>query len=136
VLALVEQLGYEPDERGFDETFAQVVRHPEAAVFIAAEGPRVIGYLALSQRPQIRLGGRAAVIDELVIEEARRGEGLGSALLAAALNHAAGLGCRRVEVCTRRSRESYQRGFYLAHGFREADSALLRLEPLPVPSRK
>jgi N-acetylglutamate synthase-like GNAT family acetyltransferase len=136
VLALVEQLGYSPEERGYDETFAQVVRHPEAAVFVATEGPRVIGYLALSQRPQIRLGGRAAVIDELVVEDSRRGEGIGSALLAAALAQASGVGCRRVEVTSRRTRESYQRGFYLAHGFREVDSAVLRLDPLPPPVRK
>ena len=84
VFALVEQLGYAPDHRGFDETFAQVVRHPEAAVYVAAEGLRVIGYLSMSQRPQIRLGGRAASIDELVVDERGRGEGVGTALLDAA----------------------------------------------------
>jgi N-acetylglutamate synthase-like GNAT family acetyltransferase len=128
VFALVEQLGYAPDHRGFDETFAQVVRHPEAAVFVAQEGLRVIGYLALSHRPQIRLGGRAAYIDELVIDERRRGEGLGTALLEAALAHARGLGCRRVDLVTNRARSSYQRGFYVGHGFKEVDSALLRFE--------
>jgi GNAT superfamily N-acetyltransferase len=133
VFRLVQQLGYQPGERGFDETFAQVVRHPEAAVFVATEGLRVLGYLALSQRPQIRLGGRAAAIDELVIDDTRRGEGLGTALLEAALDHARALRCVRVEVSTRRTRESYQRGFYLSHGFREVDSAALRLDPLPAP---
>jgi GNAT superfamily N-acetyltransferase len=128
VFALVDQLGYTPDHRGFDEVFAQVVRHPEAAVFVAVEGLRVIGYLALSQRPQIRLGGRAAHIDELVVDERRRGEGVGTALLEAALSHARGLGCKRVDLTTARARPSYQRGFYLAHGFKEVDSALLRLE--------
>jgi len=128
VLVLVEQLGYHPDPRGFDETFAQVVRHPEAAVFVAVEGLRVIGYLAMSQRPQIRLGGRAAAIDELVVEERRRGEGVGTALLEAAVAHARGLGCRRVDLHTARARQSYHRGFYVAHGFVEVDSAVLRFE--------
>jgi GNAT superfamily N-acetyltransferase len=128
VLALVEQLGYDPEERRYDEIFAQVVRHPEAAVFVATEGLRVIGYLALSHRPQIRLGGRAAVIDEMSVDEARRGDGIGSALLSAALDHARAIGCRRIEVNTRRLRESYQRGFYVGHGFTEVDSALLRLD--------
>ena len=131
VLALVRQLDYAPDERGFDETFAQVVRHPEAAVFVATEGLRVIGYLALSHRPQIHLGGRIAVIDELIVDVGRRGRGVGSALIDAALTHARGLGCRRVELSTSRARESFARGFYSAHGFVEADAALLRLEPPP-----
>jgi GNAT superfamily N-acetyltransferase len=128
VLVLVEQLGYQPDARGFDETFAQVVRHPEAAVFIAAEGLRVLGYLAMSHRPQIRLGGRAAYIDELIVDERRRGDGLGTALLQEAVGKARGLGCVRVDLHTRRARQSYQRGFYVDHGFVEVDSALLRFE--------
>ena len=127
VFGLVEQLGYQPDPRGYDETFAQVVRHPEAAVFIAAEGMRVIGYLAMSHRPQIRLGGRAAYIDELVVSDKRRSEGVGSALLQAALDYARGLGCIRVDLRTSRSRQSYARGFYVGHGFVEVDSAVLRL---------
>ncbi len=128
VYALVEQLGYHPDHRGFDETFAQVVRHPEAAVYVAVEGLRVIGYCAMSQRPQIRLGGRAASIDELVVDERRRGDGIGTALLDAAITYARGLGCKRVDLNTARVRQSYQRGFYVAHGFTEVDSALLRFD--------
>lgn len=131
VLALVHQLGYAPDERNFDETFAQVVRHPEAAVFVATEGLRIIGYLVLTHRPHIRLGGRAAVIDELIVDSVRRSEGIGSVLLQSALDHARSIGCRRVELQTRRSRESFQRGFYSSHGFKEEDRAVMRLEPIP-----
>src|SRR5437879_4398904 len=76
---LLRDLGYEPgDARATDETMAQVVRHPEAAVFVAVEGVEVVGYVALSHRPQMRLGGRLASIDELVVAEARRGAGIGS----------------------------------------------------------
>jgi GNAT superfamily N-acetyltransferase len=80
----------------------------------------------MSQRPQIRLSGRSANIDELVVDERRRGEGIGSALLESALNHARDLGCARVDLTTSRARSSYRRGFYVGHGFSEIDSALLR----------
>jgi ribosomal protein S18 acetylase RimI-like enzyme len=126
VRALVEHLGYAPDERAFTETFTQVARHPEAAVLVLAEGIRIVGYLAISHRPQIRLGGRTAVIDELAIDPAYCGRGLGSALLEHALELARGLACVRIEVATRRSRPSFARGFYRKHGFVEIDSALLR----------
>ncbi len=128
ILHLLAELGYTPDARAANEIVAQVVRHPEAAVFVASEGLKVIGYLALSHRPQIRLGGRAAYIDELVVDERRRGDGVGTALLDAALVYARGLGCRRVDLTTNRARTSYQRGFYVGHGFREVDSALLRFD--------
>jgi GNAT superfamily N-acetyltransferase len=127
VRALVEQLGYPVEPRGFTETFTQVIRHPEAAVLVLAEGVRVVGYLAVSHRPQIRLGGRTAAIDDLVVAEDWRGRGLGSALVEAALELARGLACVRVEVWTRRENESFVRGFYQKHGFVEIDSALLRL---------
>jgi ribosomal protein S18 acetylase RimI-like enzyme len=135
VLSLIQQLGYAPSERRYDETFAQVVRHPEAAVFVATEGLRVIGYLAMSHRPQIRLGGRAATIDELVIDQRRRGTGIGSALLDAALRYASEVGCGRVELHTRRDRESYKRGFYRLNGFSDVDDAVMRIDPLRVPPR-
>lgn len=127
VRALAEHLGYTPDPRGFVETFTQVVRHPEAAVLVLADGVRIVGYLALSHRPQIRLGGRLASIDDLAVDPAYSGRGLGSALLAHALELARGLACVRIEVSTRRSRESYLRGFYRKHGFEEVDSALFRM---------
>lgn len=126
VRVLVEQLGYTPDARGFTETFTQVIRHPEAAVFVLADGVRIVGYLALSHRPQIRLGGRIAIIDELAVDAACTGQGLGSVLLEQALELARGLGCVRIEVSTSRARDSFARGFYRKHGFVEVDSAVLR----------
>jgi N-acetylglutamate synthase-like GNAT family acetyltransferase len=126
---LLRELGYDPgDARAADETMAQVVRHPEAAVFVAVDGVEVIGYVAMSHRPQMRLGGRLASIDELVVATARRGEGCGTQLLDAAIAHARSLHCVRIDVQQGRKRESYERSFYRKRGFVEVDSALLRIE--------
>ena len=132
---LLRELGYDTRSdapggtaRNFDETTAQVVRHPEAAVFVAVDGVDVVGYVALSHRPQMRLGGRLAVVDELVVSEARRGQGIGTQLLEAALAHARSLYCVRIEVNQRRERDSFMRRFYQNRGFSEVDSALLRMD--------
>ena len=126
---LLRELGYEPrDPRATDETIAQVVRHPEAAVFVAVEGIDVLGYIALSHRPQMRLGGRLASIDELVVSEGHRGTGVGTRLLDAAITHARSLHCVRLEVEQRRSRDSYGRRFYQERGLAEVDSAVMRIE--------
>lgn len=126
VRALVRQLGYSPDDRSYDETFAQVARHPEAAVFVAQIGTRVIGYIAMSHRPQVRLAARLATIDELAVDEAARQHGVGTALLDAAMAHARSLGCARVDVTSSRTRESYERRFYTERGLAECDSAVFR----------
>jgi N-acetylglutamate synthase-like GNAT family acetyltransferase len=132
VRQLVRQLGYAPDDRNYDETFAQVVRHPEAAVFIAQMGTRVVGYLAMSHRPQIRLASRLASIDEIAVEDSERGRGIGSELLGAAVAHARSLHCVRVDVQTSRSRGTAVQTFYAERGLSEIDSLLFR-QTLPKP---
>ena len=127
VRALVAQLGHAPAERAFAETFNQVARHPEAAVLVLAAGVRVVGYLALSHRPQVRLAGRVALIDELVIDAEHRRQGLGSALIEHALDLARGLGCARIEVTSERAGDEVARSFLSAHGFAAVDATLLRL---------
>jgi predicted N-acetyltransferase YhbS len=129
VRVLVTQLGYEPHERSFDETFAQVARHPEAAVFVACQGPRVVGYLSMTHRPQIRLGGIACAIDELAVDTNLRNSGLGSELRATAVAHAKSLHCTRIEVLCSRALEAHKRGFYEQRGFAEVETAVYRLVP-------
>ncbi len=134
VLALLGQIGVRPDERHYDETFAQVVRHPEAVVFVATIGARVVGYLAMSHRPQIHLGARIAVVDELVIDDAHNDDGIGEALLASAIAHARGLGCCRVDLQT--THASIDRRAYVEIGFVEVDATIVRLEPIPADRRR
>jgi GNAT superfamily N-acetyltransferase len=124
VRTLVEQLGPAPDSRPFTETFNQVSRHPEAAVLVLTEGVRVVGYLALSHRPQIRLGGRVATIDELVVAPDYARRGLGSYLLDHALELARGLACVRIEASI--GRDAIARAFLAKHGFVEVDDVVLR----------
>jgi ribosomal protein S18 acetylase RimI-like enzyme len=130
VLDLLPPLGYEVPDDGmgrFLDAFANAVRHPEVTVYVATDGMKVVGFATVSLRPQVRLGGRLASVDELVVHQDYRGRGVGSRLLDTAVDRARQMRCVRVEVETRRSRESYQRGFYARRGFTEADSALLRL---------
>jgi GNAT superfamily N-acetyltransferase len=126
VRVLVELFGPAPDPRTFTETFTQVARHPEAAVLVLTEGVRVVGYLALSHRPQIRLGGRVATIDELVIAPDFARRGLGSTLLENALELARGLACVRIEVAIARTPELVAREFLAKHGFVAVDDVVLR----------
>ena len=135
VRELVAQLGYTPEDRAYDETFTQVARHPEAAVFVAHRGSRMVGYLAMTHRPQIRLGGRVASVDELAVDGQVRGSGVGTLLLEAAVAHARSLGCARVEVLCSRARESFRRGFYAERGMVEVESAVYRLVLGPSRTR-
>lgn len=131
VRRLLRDLGYAAESRATDETVSHVLKHPEAAVFVAAAGVEVLGYVALSVRPQMRLAGLIASIDELVVVPARRAGGVGTLLLDAAIAHAKNLQCRRIEVLQSRARESYQRKFYAKRSFVEVDTAVLRIDLQP-----
>ncbi len=125
VASLLRELGY--SDGGDSTTFSWVLSHPEMEVLVATDSmDRPIGVLSMSHRPQMRLGGRIATIDELSVTEAWRGKGVGRELVARAVARAKVLGVRRIELNSHRSRQSYQRSFYEKNGFVEVDSAVLR----------
>lgn len=83
-------------------TLSWIVSHPEIEVLLAVDPlDRGVGMLSLSHRPQLRLGGRIATIDELVVGASMRRRGVGSELLDRAVARARMLGCRRVEIAAR-----------------------------------
>jgi GNAT superfamily N-acetyltransferase len=111
-----------------------VVQHPEMESFVAHHATSygsVFAVLTLSHRPQLRLGGRLASIDLFAVEEAERGKGVGTDLLAQALRRAQALGCKRIELRLPGSRDDRHQ-FFEEHGFALTGDALYvrRLNPL------
>lgn len=129
--ALLPELGYPGGSRAmFDATLARVLGDPTQRLWVAVGGAsaeRIVGMVAVTMRPQLRLGGLLVTVDELVVTADARGRGVGGALIARVVREADAVGARRVELHTQRARESYQRGFYAKHGFDEIESAVLRL---------
>lgn len=126
IAALLRELGYA--DAADTTTTSWVLSHPEIDVFVAVDSlDKPIGLLTLSHRPQLRLRGRVATIDELVVTDAWRGKGVGSRLVQHGIARAKALSVKRLELNTHRGRDEFRRSFYEKAGFREADSAVLRL---------
>ena len=80
-------------------TVSWIVSHPETEVMLAVDRQDAgVGMISLSHRPSLRIGGRIASIETLLVTGAMRGKGIGSALLDHMLDRARKLGCKRVEV--------------------------------------
>ena len=92
-------------------------------LFIARDGERIVGALTLVIF-RIPTGVRAW-IEDVVVEESQRGKGTGEALTRAALDRAAELGCRTVDLTSRPSREAANR-LYQRVGFKLRESNLYR----------
>jgi GNAT superfamily N-acetyltransferase len=129
IAALLAEIGYL--DACDSSTLSWVISHPEMEVHMAVDPlDRAVGMVSLSHRPQLRLKGRIATIDELVVATAWRGKGIGRDLLQRAVQRVKVLGCKRLELNTLETRRDSGVRFGVKSGFVEVDSALLRLADL------
>jgi N-acetylglutamate synthase-like GNAT family acetyltransferase len=127
---LMTELGYPGlSYARFSETYSNLLKHPAMTVIVAeTDDGEVVGLASVSRRPQLRLTGELITIDELVVSDRARGQGVGGALLNRVKVIAQTARARRLELETNRERESYRRAFYVKNGFTEADSAVMRID--------
>ena len=91
------------------------------AIFLALD-PEPVGVALLSYQITVEQGGRVAWLEELYVVPARRGHGLGRALLLHALGAARKAGCVSAELEVVRGHERAAR-LYRREGFRELPRA-------------
>jgi ribosomal protein S18 acetylase RimI-like enzyme len=94
---------------------------PAVTILMARSGSKIAGMLTLAMFP-IPTGLRAW-IEDVVVDQAFRGQGAGEELTKAALRLAAAAGARTVDLTSRPSREAAGR-LYERTGFKQRDSRL------------
>jgi len=103
-----------------------LVSSPATDLFIAIDdGGTIVGAATLVTF-RIPTGMRAW-IEDVVVDEAGRGQGVGTALTDAMVERARELGCRTVDLTSRPSRESANR-MYQRAGFVARDTNVYRLD--------
>jgi ribosomal protein S18 acetylase RimI-like enzyme len=124
VRALLPQLSSSAALPGAEE-ISEIVGSPATVLFAARRGPRgpIVGLLTLAL---FRIpSGLRAWIEDVVVDDAVRGRGAGSALVRAALDHARRAGCRTVDLTSRPSREDANR-LYVRLGFHARETNVYR----------
>lgn len=96
--------------------FSQGLVSPQQAYRIAKLGQQIIAFGSLTIKNNLWQEGNLAHIDELVVEEAFRGKGVGTRLLAELIILARKHGCERIELDSAFRREAAH-NFYAAQGF-------------------
>jgi N-acetylglutamate synthase-like GNAT family acetyltransferase len=126
---LMAELGYPNLTIGdFATTYSSVQENPAMTLLLAEYDGEVVGLASITRRPQLRLAGDLITIDELVVSDKMRGLGVGRRMLERITSTCRDLGARRLELETNRTRESYERRFYVKNGFTEANSAVMRID--------
>lgn len=107
------------------ESLSHVARRDGNHLFFAARGDEIVGSCLLVTFPAPT--GTRALLEDVVVDEAARGLGVGSALVDAALTAARAAGARTVDLTSRPSREAANR-LYARCGFVQRTTNVWRHE--------
>ncbi len=102
-------MSYEPDHNAFTPSFAAMIDSQDVALLVADDGGTLAGYVMAVEFSTLFANGVVAQVEELFVEEAKRGAGTGQALVAAVVEWARLRGAVEVTVPTRRAGAYYER---------------------------
>jgi len=107
---------FTPAREEFDASFLRLLASGDAALLVAKDADHVVaGYLLGFVRDTFYANGPVAWVEEIVVQEGQRRNGLGSELMAVFEAHARSRGARLVALATRRAS-----AFYEAIGYGES----------------
>jgi ribosomal protein S18 acetylase RimI-like enzyme len=115
IVRLVRELA---DEEGSDLTETYAAEHlsfPGCGVLLAEVDGKVAGLLAYSVRSDLYHASPTCLIEELIVQEAYRGQGVGGALVEELFRRARIQGCAEVSVTTMPDNHRAIK-FYRSHG--------------------
>lgn len=122
-----QEAEFDPDVQTQARGLQRIIEDPVVGtVLLARRGDAVLGMVNLLYTVSTALGARVALLEDMVVSRAARGNGIGSALIDAAITHARRAGCKRVTLLTDPDNDAAQR-FYARHGFAHSNMRALRL---------
>lgn len=115
---------YERQEAGLN----MILGNPATGELLVAEraGDGVVGMASLLYTVSTALGGKVALLEDMIVHPDERGKGHGSLLVGAALKLAQERDCKRITMLTDFDDLSIER-FYQKHGFKLSPMVPLRL---------
>ena len=106
---------------------ALIINNPKIGLILVAKDANVVvGMVNLLFTVSTALGGKVALLEDMVVSSNDCGTGIGSQLLTQAISIARTHSCKRITLLTDRSNEAAQR-FYMKQGFNASSMVPLRL---------
>ncbi len=129
LLALLfeQEAEFKPDYAKQKTGVSEIISNPRNGMFIVIEeAGRIKGCASLLFLVSTALGGKAAILEDMVIEPEARDRGLGSQMLKKAISCAKEQGCSRLTVLTDGNNLKAQ-SFYIKNGFKQSPMTPMRL---------
>lgn len=122
-----QEAEFHPDAAAQARGLAAIVGSAETGLILVARADkRIAGMVNLLFTVSTALGGRVALLEDMVVAPAHRGAGLGEKLLREAIAQARARGCRRITLLTDADNAAAQR-FYARQGFTVSPMLPMRL---------
>jgi GNAT superfamily N-acetyltransferase len=125
---LTTQLGYPSSPEEVEARLRDLASRPEDAVLVAEVDGAAVGWIHVSALYSLEMDP-CAQIQGLVVDDSRRGGGIGAALVEAAAEWAAGHGFRTLRVRSNVIRERTH-AFYERLGFARTKSQIVFVRPV------
>lgn len=122
---------FTPNIEAQTQGLTEILQHPEMGqILVSCETSRpeqnIIGMVSLLFSISTALGGKVAWLEDMVIMDGYRQQGIGSALIQSAIDKAKHHGCKRITLLTDNHNTEAQI-FYGKHGFQASSMQPYRL---------
>lgn len=100
-----------------ERLFDRFAKYPDYTLFVAEEGPRVVGTFALLVMDNLgHLGARSAIVEDVMVDPDRHGNGIGQEMMRFAADTAKAKGCYKLMLSSGAKR-ARAHAFYEQLGF-------------------
>ncbi|MEX1201095.1 MAG: GNAT family N-acetyltransferase [Methylophaga sp.] len=122
-----QEVEFQPNDSVQRQGLSAIITNPNVgAILLARDKAQVIAMVNLLFTVSTALGGRVAILEDMIVVPAARGMGIGSALLSYALEFAKHNEVKRITLLTDRENHPAQQ-FYSQHGFEPSTMTPYRL---------
>lgn len=122
-----EEMEFTPDAEAQCKGLAQIINNSEVgSVLVARQDGQVVGMVNILFTVSTALGGRVALLEDMIVSSTSRDTGIGTKLLSEAISFARAQNCRRITLLTDQKNEAAQR-FYGKQGFSVSSMVPMRL---------
>jgi GNAT superfamily N-acetyltransferase len=112
-----QEAEFKPDRQAQQTGLQAIISNPDIGIILLARhNDEVVAMVSLLFSISTALGGRVAILEDMVVLPDKRGVGIGLELLNAAISTARDSGCQRITLLTD-SDNTIARGFYEKQGF-------------------
>ena len=126
-ILFTQEAEFSPDRTRQERALRAILGNPAIGEILIAEAlGNVVAMVSLLYSESTFLGGKVAILEDMVVHPEFRGRGIGAALLRAAIDHAQLTGCLRITLLTDSTNERAIR-FYEKPGFRPSAMLPMRL---------